>query len=215
MESCLVRARLDRALASPSWSCLFPSSHVLHMPAISSDHNPLLLETTPARRKGLEVSRWKIGGSIWTGSPSLGKDWLKEKILRSHLEDLYLKLEVYWKQRSKVSWLKVGDRNTKFFHIYATTRKRRNSISQLKLDNGTITHQLAAIKKAFTMYFKKLFTSTNSPSLNNVCSNLIGSLPQIPTSEAESLNEIPSEEEIKVVFSDGLNFHLSLGHLEA
>lgn len=44
--------------------------------------------------------------------------------------------EIYWRQRAKTRWLKQGDNNTKFFHAYATNRKRRNFIQSLKINNN-------------------------------------------------------------------------------
>ena len=38
------RVRLDRALASPCWSALFPFAYVEHLTAAKSDHCPILLE---------------------------------------------------------------------------------------------------------------------------------------------------------------------------
>ena len=49
------------------------------------------------------------------------------------LNDLLLKEEVYWKQRSKVLWLQAGDQNTKLFHNSAKTRHKNNLI------RGTVT----------------------------------------------------------------------------
>jgi hypothetical protein len=42
----LIKERLDRGLASSRWVHIFPSFSVLHFPAFSSDHNPILLNTS-------------------------------------------------------------------------------------------------------------------------------------------------------------------------
>ena len=44
----------------------------------------------------------------------------------------------YWRQRSKIKWIKDGDAGTKLFHATATLKYRNNLISQLQKDNGEI-----------------------------------------------------------------------------
>ena len=44
------------------------------------------------------------------------------------LDDLLLKQEIFWKQQSRISWLKHEDRNTKFFHSKVSQRRKRNFI---------------------------------------------------------------------------------------
>ena len=44
------------------------------------------------------------------------------------LDEWLRRQEIYWAQRSRVNWIKHGDKNTKFFHLKASQRRQRNLI---------------------------------------------------------------------------------------
>jgi len=48
--------------------------------------------------------------------------------------------EIFWKQKSRVQWLKEGERNTKFFHRSTIANRTHNRISSIKDKDGYI-HQ--------------------------------------------------------------------------
>lgn len=53
------------------------------------------------------------------------------------LSAAYTAEESYWKQRSRLMWLSLGDRNTGFFHATAKNRKRINGFSVIENADGT------------------------------------------------------------------------------
>lgn len=52
------------------------------------------------------------------------------------MKDLMEKDETIWAQRSKMAWLNDKDRNTKYFHLKASYRKKNNNIKHIKNKRG-------------------------------------------------------------------------------
>ena len=80
--------------------------------------------------------------------------------LRREINELLDEEEIRWNQRSRVDWLKLGDRNTQFFHHRASQRKRKNEIRGLWDKNGKWCENMGEIANIATDYFAELFTTS-------------------------------------------------------
>lgn len=54
-----------------------------------------------------------------------------ERELHVQLDLVLSQEEILWQQKSRCQWLVQGDRNTKYFHIKAIARRRRNRVTML------------------------------------------------------------------------------------
>ena len=86
------------------------------------------------------------------------RDHEQVRILKGEVYDLIVKEDCLWHQRSRVDWLKSRDMNTTYFHSRATQRNRRNYISNLERDNGSVIEEEHLIGEKLVNYFTKLFT---------------------------------------------------------
>jgi hypothetical protein len=71
---------------------------------------------------------------------------LRKESLVTELEKTILLDEISWRQKSRVLWLKEGDRNTQFFHRMANSNRRNNSISTLLIDGEMSTDQMLFLR---------------------------------------------------------------------
>lgn len=72
--------------------------------------------------------------------------------------------EIYWKQKSRLTWLRSGDRNTRYFHAVTRGKRIRNTITSIQDSNGVIGKGQKEIATIAEDYFKNLFTSTHTDS---------------------------------------------------
>ena len=73
------------------------------------------------------------------------------------LSDALKAEEMFWKQKSRVFWLREGDRNTKKFHALTKHRRARNMITQLLDENGNIVEDEEGLVAIATSYFRQIF----------------------------------------------------------
>ena len=70
-----------------------------------------------------------------------GQSHEQVRILKGEVHELMVKEDSMWHQRSRVEWLKAGDLNTSYFHSRASQRNRRNFVSKLICEDGSVIEE--------------------------------------------------------------------------
>jgi len=58
---------------------------------------------------------------------------MTEASLQKEYNDVLMQEKILWYQKSRENWVKLGDRNTSFFHTQTLVRRKRNKIQGLFL----------------------------------------------------------------------------------
>jgi hypothetical protein len=74
--------------------------------------------------------------------------------------------EMWWKQRSRADWLQHGDKNTKFFHMKANQRKKKNTIKGIWDNQGVLQTTHEKIEETLLEHFQLLFQSQPTQQIN-------------------------------------------------
>ncbi|XP_071678431.1 uncharacterized protein [Lolium perenne] len=110
-------------------------------------------------------------------SPSYQELKVVERIV-----ELQHREEVMWRQRSRIQWLAEGDRNTRFFHLRASKRKKRNKIARLKRTDGSFTEDQLELGHMAKDFYKSLYTSEGTSGMEEV-------LNVVPVTVTAAMNE--------------------------
>ncbi|KAG7559114.1 Alpha/Beta hydrolase fold [Arabidopsis thaliana x Arabidopsis arenosa] len=115
--------------------------------------------------------------------------------------------ERFFRQKSRVIWLHLGDRNTSFFHKSVSQRAARNHIHFLCDQNDRKIVDISEIKTFAASYFEGILGSTDLPISPVTVAQLQELLPfRCTDSHAQDLQKLVTPEEIKtVLFSMPLN----------
>lgn len=105
-----------------------------------------------------------------------------------------LRSETLWRQKSREIWLKLGDKNSKSFHLSTIICRRRNNINVNKTEDGSWSSESKLIRQFFLENFKQLFKEEEVHFPTHL-EHL--TLPCVTEDENASLLTTPSLEEIK------------------
>ncbi|KAK1613008.1 hypothetical protein QYE76_036681 [Lolium multiflorum] len=106
-----------------------------------------------------EITRRERSLRSLRNSPSTDRSMAEEKRVQRQLCELFEREEVMDRQRSRVEWLREGDRNPAFFHSKATARRKTNKIESLTREDGSVSTDETEIKGMVHNWCEKLFTS--------------------------------------------------------
>jgi hypothetical protein len=93
--------------------------------------------------------------------------------------------ELKWYERANVKTLLEGDANTRFFHLVANSKHRKQQIYRLEYDNGVIV-SFDRLKSHITNYYKNLFGIPEQTDIA-LLEDQIHDIPQVFDEENEIL----------------------------
>jgi exonuclease III len=129
----------------------------------------------------------------------------EEQQTRQQLEERLKQEEILWRQKSRIQWLKEGEKNTKFFHRSMIHRRFINRITKLENAQGStlLTHQ--DITQELTDYYQDLLSEppvNRAEAIGRVTTNILTLITQeqnealmTPISQAEvdqAIQELPT-----------------------
>lgn len=84
------------------------------------------------------------------------------KEAQDRLSNLLACEEGLWKQRSKIKWLKEGDKNTRFFHMMATSKRKKNKIHKIMNSEGDWLDNQQDIARVGVKFYSDQFNDSNT-----------------------------------------------------
>eukprot|EP00253_Pinus_taeda_P019643 PITA_19643 len=212
----LVASKLDRFIILEDLILNNKEIATRILPFGGSDHWPVQLELkgigTPSNRPfrfenmalpsrfhqqhfRLVVGRFTHSGYKNEKSTKLQQEW----------ENFCKQEEIFWRQKSRVQWLKEGERNTRFFHRSTLANKAHNRISSIKDEGGKLLSSHEDIEVVLVRHFRGI-AKENILDREHFIKVLTRHIPRLVSREDNfNLNRPVTKEEISDVLKEMQN----------
>ena len=111
------------------------------------------------------------------------------------------KEEIHWSQRSRLNWLQAGEKNTAYFHNFASERRRKNRINKLRNDSGSWVEGIGNLNPLVSDYFAGLFSTEIDDPDPDVLNKVVPKVSELMNEQL--LHPYSAEEVKKALFSIG------------
>lgn len=97
---------------------------------------------------------------------------MKNLKINEQLIELYHSEEIMWQQRARIEWLSAGDKNTKFFHLRASLRRKKNMIKALQNSLGVEISDPDQLKVLANNFYQTLYLSEGVQDMEAVLAHV-------------------------------------------
>ncbi|KAF2612153.1 hypothetical protein F2Q70_00010036 [Brassica cretica] len=205
-------------LVAEAWICTENEIHSLHL--LSVKQRELKKELKRLNKENFSEIQKRVSDTnvLFNDAQVLSlqqpnqTNFVVEKELLAKLNMLKRVEEEYFKQLSRINWLKTGDLNTSYFHKVANARKAYNSITIMIGLNGVEFTSPEDIGNLAVSHFHNILVpqTTNITMAMQVASMIQSDRFICSPAQAAQLSRLPTPEDItKVMFF--LNQNKSLG----
>eukprot|EP00253_Pinus_taeda_P018354 PITA_18354 len=110
----------------------------------------------------------------------------KERHIHNQLEERRKQEEIYWRKKSRVRWLKEGERNTKFFHRTTVQRRMHNKIPFIQNEEGVKVEEHEKIEEILLNHFQQVHQE-QAVDRQRAIGKITSNIPKLVTEEHNEL----------------------------
>ncbi|CAA0834046.1 DNAse I-like superfamily protein, partial [Striga hermonthica] len=113
-------------------------------------------------------------------------DWKRWDDTKKKLNEAYKLEEQHWEQKARITWLKHGDKNSRYFHAQTVQRRKRNTIVRLNKEDGTLCDNKEKIDQCIEEFYHQLFTSEGTQNGESALQDMMPVINEEMNSELEA-----------------------------
>ncbi|WOL13087.1 hypothetical protein Cni_G21856 [Canna indica] len=91
---------------------------------------------------------------------------IQKKSFEAQLHQALKDEEIHWRQKSRIKWLREGDRNTGYFHACTKARRTFNSIPRIKNSDNEWMEGVEQVAQVALSHFRNKFCSSNPTDIS-------------------------------------------------